>query len=61
MMVIHLLSSIEAMVATLDESEQLLAEISSHTRRNVSSTGQYAQAIDSLSQSVSDEQKEMKR
>lgn len=49
----------DQMVALLDESEQLLAEISSKTRRDVSTTSQYAQAIDSLSTCVQDEQEEI--
>ncbi|XP_067935457.1 HAUS augmin-like complex subunit 8 [Watersipora subatra] len=49
-----------AMMAALDESEQLLADVASHTRRDMSTTSQYAQAVESLSKCVSEEEKELR-
>jgi len=41
----------------LDESEQLVAAIASQTRRTVSTTSQYAQTVDTLAKSATEEQK----
>lgn len=48
-------------MSALEESEQLLAQIASHTRRNTSTTSEYAQAIDTLASTVSDQDKDLSR
>lgn len=51
----------DQLMSALDESEQLLSEISSHTRRTVSTTSQYAQAINNLASSTSEQQSQINR
>lgn len=47
----------DALMNALDESEQLVAAIASQTRRTVSTTSQYAQTVDTLAKSATEEQK----
>lgn len=48
-------------MAALDESEQLLAQIASRTRRSTTSTSQYAQAIDALANAVSEQERQLSK
>ena len=51
----------DQLMAALEESEQLLSEISSQTRRNVPTTSQYAQAVSNLASSATEQNQEIAR